>query len=171
MPHFVTQSTMNSIKLRTKKKSRQERGISLIEVLISIIVMTFGLLGISGLMMAGVNNSTGSDLASRANQAASEIMDAMRANRGNAVNYVTDFETDPASITGTSPADTDRKQWLQTLALLPGGSGEIKAGLAANTYTVKVRFANCIGTLSALEAKACVDGTGEKRTILFIFQI
>jgi type IV pilus assembly protein PilV len=170
MPNFVIQSTMNLSQYITQKNPRKQRGISLIEVLISIIVMTFGLLGISGLMMAGVNNSTGSDLASRANQSASEIMDAMRANRGNALNYVTDFGADPTTITGTTPADTDRKQWLETLALLPGGGGEIKV-ISGNTFSVKIRFSNCIGTLSSVEKAACVAGSGEKRTIPFIFQI
>lgn len=170
MPYIVIQIAMDSIQKRIHRNFRTQHGISLIEVLISIIVMTFGLLGISGLMMAGVNNSTGSDLSSRANQSATEIMDAMRANRGNALNYVTDFGTAPSTITGTSLADTDRKQWLETLALLPGGSGEIKF-ISGNTFSVTIRFSNCIGTLNKDEKAACVAGTGEKRKIPFRFQI
>jgi type IV pilus assembly protein PilV len=152
------------------KKSQQ--GISLIEVLISIVVMTFGLLGISGLMMSGVNNSTGSDLSSRANQSANEIMDAMRANRGNAASYVTDYGTTESSITGTTTADLDRKQWIAALARLPAGTGEIKATTVANTYTVKVRFANCLGSLNKDERDACIDNAAtSRRTIEFTFQI
>lgn len=163
---------MNSNHHKNKTSTRSERGFSLIEVLISIIVMTFGLLGISGLMMSGVNNSTGSDLASRASQSASEIMDAMRANRENAANYKTAIGTKAADITGTTVADNDRKAWLLALERLPGGAGEIDtvAG-TTNTYKVIVRFANCIGSLSQDEKDKCVAGTGEKREIPFTFQI
>lgn len=153
----------------TKKTSR---GISLIEVLISIVVMTFGLLGISGLMMAGVNNSTGSDLASRANQSAIEIMDAMRANRGNAANYVIAYTTLTSTLTGTTPQDVDRKQWREIIERLPGGGGAIEtvAG-TANTYKVLVRFSNCLGTLSADEKTKCASSTVGRREIEYTFQI
>lgn len=152
------------------KKSQQ--GISLIEILISIVVMTFGLLGISGLMVAGVNNSTGSDLASRANQSAIEIMDAMRANRGNAANYVIAYTTLTSTLTGTTPQDVDRKQWREIIERLPGGGGaiEVVAG-STNTYKVLVRFSNCLGTLSADEKTKCASSTAGSREIEYTFQI
>ena len=152
------------------KKTQQ--GISLIEVLISIVVMTFGLLGISGLMMSGVNNSTGSDLASRANQSASEIMDAMRANRGNAASYVISYGTASSTLTGTTTADKDRKQWLEALERLPAGAGEIKATAVANTYTVEIKFANCIGSLNKTEMDNCIANNADsRRKIKFTFQV
>lgn len=151
------------------KKSQQ--GISLIEVLISIVVMTFGLLGISGLMMSGVNNSTGSDLASRANQSANEIMDAMRANRGNAASYVISYGTATSTLTGTTTADLDRKQWRDALERLPAGAGEITA-TGANTYTVEVRFANCLGSLNKTEMDNCIaNNVSSRRKIKFTFQV
>jgi type IV pilus assembly protein PilV len=153
-------------------QQKSQRGISLIEVLVAIIVMTFGLLGISGLMMAGVNNSTGSDLASRANQSASEIMDAMRANRGNAANYVIEYATDAK----TSPANTaekDIKQWRDSLAILPAGTGKIEVVPGAvNTYKVTVKFANCLGTLNKTQLDACTGNTAaSKRELTFIFKV
>jgi type IV pilus assembly protein PilV len=163
---------MKSKNFKTRIRSNLQRGFSLIEVLISIIVMTFGLLGISGLMMSGVNNSTGSDLASRASQSASEIMDAMRANRENAANYKTVLGTKAANITGTTVADKDRKAWLEAVERLPGGVAEIEIPSGTtNTYTVTVRFSNCIGSLSKIEKDNCVNGTAEKRPITFTFQI
>ena len=160
----------NNFKKRVARKL--EQGFSLIEVLISIVVMTFGLLGISGLMMSGVNNATGSDLASRASQSASEIMDAMRANRENAANYITSIGTKSTDISGTTVADTDRVAWLKALELLPGGAGEIQpVPGTTNTYKVIIRFANCIGSLSTEEKTNCTNGTGEKREIPFTFQI
>lgn len=168
---------MKPINNKTRSTYRKtNRGFSMIEVLISILVMTFGLLGISGLMMKGVDNSTGNELASRASQSASEIMDAMRANPTNASSYLTNFGTDPTTLTGTSPDKTDRKQWLQALQRLPGGDGSITVDASTadtNDYIVLVRFANCIGTLSTTEKAACAAATNnnEKRTLTFKFKI
>ena len=145
----------------------------MIEVLISILVMSFGLLGISGLMMKGIDNSTGTELASRASQSASEIMDAMRANPDNAALYLTNYGTDPATLTGTTPDQTDLKQWLTALKNnLPSGQGEI-TGSVANGFTVKIRYANCIGTLSPDEKTQCAAATNntDKRTVQFKFKI
>ena len=146
----------------------------MVEVLVSLLLMTIGLLGISGLMLSGVNNSTGMDLSSRAGQSASQIMDAMRANPANAANYVTSYGTDPATLTGTTPQDSDRKLWLEAVKLLPGGDGKITAvaGLAGQ-YEVEVRFSTCLGTLSTDEKTACttVTGDSDKKKIKFTFKI
>lgn len=156
------------------KLRKAHEGFSMIEVLISILVMTFGLLGISGLMVSGIKNATGSELASRASQSASEIMDAMRANPNNAASYVTAFGTDPTTLTGTLPQNTDRKQWLEALQRLPGGDGEIKTDTTVSGgYVVSVRFANCIGTLSTAQQTNCKNATSnsEKRNIEFKVKI
>jgi type IV pilus assembly protein PilV len=155
----------------------------MIETLVSILLMTIGLLGVGGLMMAGVNNASGFDLSSRASQAANEIMDAMRANATNAKDYITAYGTVPSSLTGTTPAAADRAQWLTNVQRLPGGDGRISyadpsaacatGGLSACDYIVSIRFANCLGTLSAAELAACttVASDNEKRTISFRFRI
>lgn len=161
------------------KKSQQ--GFSMVEVLISILVMSFGLLGIGGLMMSGVNNSTGSDLASRATQSANEMMDAMRAN--SAANTSTsstylwpNWSASTSTLTGgTTTADTDRLQWLNTLRTsLPAGDGIIeREGLAAdNRYKISVRYMNCMGTLNADQKASCANsGTNSKNTLIFKFKI
>lgn len=157
--------------IRAKKK---ESGFSLVEVLVSLLLMTIGLLGISGLMLSGVNNSTGFDLASRASQSATQIMDAMRANSTNAADYVTAYGTDPATLTNTTPAENDRKGWLEAVKRLPGGDGQILGDAAApGEYVVTIRYSNCLGSLSGNEKSACTSPTAnsEKRTISFRFRI
>lgn len=161
----------------------EQAGFSMIESLVSILLMTIGLLGVGALMMSGVNNATGFDLSSRASQAANEIMDAMRANATNAKDYITAYGTAPASLTGTTPAAADRNQWLTNVQRLPGGDGRITyadptsacaaANLSACDYIVSIRFANCLGTLSAAEQTACqaVASDNEKRIISFRFRI
>ena len=154
--------------------SRSQRGFSMVEILVSLLLMTIGLLGISGLLLSGVNNSTGIDLSSRASQSANQIIDAMRANSSNVTLYETDWGTDPTSLSGTSPADTDRKQWLLALNQLPGGDGKIEAvaGMPGQ-FQISIRFANCLGSISNVEANNCksVSNNNEKRVISFLFRI
>lgn len=146
----------------------------MIEVLVSLLIMTIGLLGVAGLMLSGVNNATGFDLSSRATQSANEIMDAMRANPANAASYVTAYGTVAASLGTTTVADADRKQWLQAVQRLPGGDGKIETVAGATSqYKISVRYANCMGSLSASESASCtnVSSDNEKRTISFLIQI
>ena len=154
------------------KSKKSNQGFSMIEVLVSILIMTFGLLGISGLMLKGVDNATSSDLSARANQSANEIMDAMRANANNRSSYLTNMDTKGSDISGTTIADTDRKQWLETLALLPGGKGSIETDVAiTNGFTVTIRFNNCIGTLTKTEIDACASSTSNLRDLVFKFSV
>jgi type IV pilus assembly protein PilV len=167
-----------TLELTTMKRAlakdlpHSQSGFSMIEVLISILVMSFGLLGIGGLMMSGVNNSTGSDLASRATQSASEIMDAMRANSAlnTATNskYILGYGTSLTSLSGTAPENVDRLQWLTTLRRdLPGGDGKIERDPDVNVtngYIVTIQFVNCIGTLNATEKTACVNASNSNTT-------
>ena len=154
------------------KHAKSQQGFSLIEVLISILVMTFGLLGISGLMLKGVDNATGTDLASRANQSANEIMDAMRANAANKSLYVTNMGVKASDITVTTIADADRKQWLTAVALLPGGQGSILTDttVSPNITTVTIQFNNCIGTLTTAEFESCKT-VATKRELVFKFSV
>lgn len=139
--------------------ARNQHGFSMIEVLVTIVIMAFGLLGVSGLMLSGVNNATAMDLSSRATQSANEIMDAMRANAPNAASYVTAYSATPSdtSLTGTEIYKADIKQWLTALARLPGGDGSIlqDATPVDGEYIIKVRFTNCLGTLTATNKTNC----------------
>jgi type IV pilus assembly protein PilV len=165
----------NALKLKNAQS-----GFSMIEVLISILVMSFGLLGIGGLMMSGVNNSTNSDLSSRATQSANEIMDAMRANAGlntptNSA-YIIGYGTALTTLTGTAPENIDRTQWLTELRRLPAGDGKIERDVAAdNTYKITVRYANCVGTLNQTQKDACTNAsalnTTHLREIVYKFKI
>jgi type IV pilus assembly protein PilV len=156
---------------------QSQRGFSMIEVLISILVMSFGLLGIGGMMMTGVNNTTGSDLASRATQSASEIMDAMRANsnaaRSNLYLWAT-WGGDTSTLSSSAPQDADRLQWLNTIRTLPGGDGTItQDATVPNGYIITVRYTNCLGTLNATQQSNCVNATvnSDKRTLVFRLKI
>lgn len=63
------------------KQSRPfQRGMTMMEVLISIVVFAFGLLGIAGLIVVGIKASYSSQQRTTATQMAYDLMDRMRSN-------------------------------------------------------------------------------------------
>lgn len=76
----------------------RQRGMTMIEVLVSIVVFTFGLLGIAGLLVVGIKSSYSSQQRSSATQVAYDIMDRVRSNNvgANAGSYNKSV-TDPAA--------------------------------------------------------------------------
>lgn len=117
---------------RTKNK-----GFTLIEVLVSVLVLSTGLLGIAGLQLTGLKNNYNSELRSQAKQLAYDIADRMRANSDEAnsgSNYLIDIGEDASSLTDCETnacseqnmADYDLNAWKSTLQIkLPLGDGKI----------------------------------------------
>jgi type IV pilus assembly protein PilV len=128
-------------------RTRYQAGTSLIEVLVSIVIASVGLLGLAGMNAASVRYTKMTQYRATATQLVIDIADRMRANNTDAAglaNYVlsSDFAaqaTLPAAPTPScrSSADTctqaqmaaaDLQQWRATVrARLPEGSASIKA--------------------------------------------
>lgn len=110
-------------------------GFAMLEVLIAILVVSFGLLGLAGLQAVGLRNNHSAYMRSIATQEAYDIADRMRANKvgADAGNYhmtSTTTPTDPNCITsGCTTANMavyDAYEWKTNLAsLLPGGVGVV----------------------------------------------
>jgi type IV pilus assembly protein PilV len=113
---------------------RREDGFTLLEVLIAIVVFSFGLLGIAGMMTISVRNNHNGYLRSQANFLAENMLDRMRANPNALWNG---FYAGTASP-GTTACDTlnpcnfqqlaqyDMEHWAQSVQLaLPDGQGTI----------------------------------------------
>lgn len=64
---------------------RQQKGISLIEVLISLVILSIGLLGIAAVLIASLRNSQSSMEHSQAVVQAYSVLDAMRSNKPQAI--------------------------------------------------------------------------------------
>lgn len=128
----------------------RSRGFSLMEILVTVIVLSIGLLGLAGLQMTGMRNNHSAYLRSQATILANDVLDRMRANRTTALigSYDTAIGT-PATApaancdgqttdncTEAEMATLDIDQWKQNLAnLLPSGDGSI-ARTAVGTQTL-----------------------------------
>jgi type IV pilus assembly protein PilV len=113
---------------------KTQTGASLIEVLVAVVLLTFGILGVAGLQLVGTKTNHGSYLRSQAVSLAYDVADRMRANAAGAVanNYNTAAATlyaaadGPAcgAVLGAIGAAVDVNQWKSCLeAQLPEGRG------------------------------------------------
>lgn len=117
---------------------RHQRGLSLLEVLVAIVILSLGLLGMAGLQAASLRTSQGSFYRAQAAQYADDMAERMRANLGEARNY--GLALADAAPTGTSVRDRDLADWLAKLRSLPGGDGSVAIDLANNLVTITVQW-------------------------------
>jgi type IV pilus assembly protein PilV len=99
---------------RSRPLARGQRGYSLIEVMIAVLVMAIGLLGIAAMQTAALRNSQSSLERSQAVISAYTVLDAMRANRDAALagDYNTGgFQCDTDG--SGSLASVDRGEWVK----------------------------------------------------------
>lgn len=123
------------------KTRRHQRGLTLIEVLVAVLVLAIGLLGLAGLQAASMRFSHDAQLRSQATFLANDIMDRWRANRGGDYTsgmVATDCDTSLAPD-GNSLAENDLAEWRNLLACrLPAGQGSIEEnGNGVVTITIQ----------------------------------
>lgn len=128
---------------------RQQAGTSLIEILVTILIVSFGLLGVAGVVGNGLKNNHSSYGRTQASILAADIIDRMRANRREAEGVGAPYDivlTDPTP-TGTSVAEQDLNAWRTALAsTLPSGAGAISMNAATKKVAVTVQWDDSRGT-------------------------
>jgi len=124
-------------------KRKSQRGTTLIETLVALVVLSVGLLGIAALQMTSLRNNRGAHLRSQAQVLAYDIADRMRANR-NAAQANAYLTTLAAGPTGTGLVLTDLQAWKGTLAeALPGGQGEIVR--VGEMFRITIQWTDTLG--------------------------
>ncbi|MDQ1812250.1 type IV pilus modification protein PilV [Massilia sp. CCM 9210] len=121
---------------------RRQQGFSMLEVLITMLVISFGLLGIAGLIITNFKNSHSAYSRGQATIFANDIIDRMRANRTVAqagAPYVIDVEAaTPAAV--ATVGDRDIRQWRLALAsAVKKGTGGI-AFLPSGNVVVTIQW-------------------------------
>jgi type IV pilus assembly protein PilV len=122
----------------TSSGARLQRGLSLIEVLVAMVILSLGLLGMAGLQAAGLRTSQSAFYRAQAAQYAEDMAERMRANLGQAQNYAILMSATSPACAGTCANDTT--DWLARLRSLPGGDGAIGIDLANETVTITVQW-------------------------------
>ena len=136
-----------------------QSGFTMLEVLISIMIISIGLLGLAGLQTLSLKGSQSAYFRSVATQLAYDMGDRMRGNLTgvysqsyNRTGVTTDYSTAVAACgltTGCSAAQlaqNDAKEWQDLVAnLLPGGQGIICIDRTPNDLTATPAAPLCDG--------------------------
>jgi type IV pilus assembly protein PilV len=127
--------------------ARRQRGASMIELLVSVLIFAFGMLGVVGMMTKTLGYSQISLYRSQATALADDILDRMRTDPANARNgnWSTELDDAASSFTGTTIAQTELKDWKTGVeGLLPacpsGPSAGASISITGNLVTVTIQW-------------------------------
>lgn len=127
------------------KRARSSFGFSLLEVLIALLIFSFGMLGLAALQTYSVKTNQSAHLRSQATALANMMMDSIRANRQELSAYYSNSYEEFACATApteSSPAAHDVEFWRQQVnCLLPEGRGAI-APISPNEVAVCIRWSD-----------------------------
>lgn len=136
-------SAMDGACCAAQHRSRQ-LGFSLIEVLVTLAILSVALLGLAYLQAQGMQLNTSAYSRTQASILAGDIIDRMRVNGGNVAAYDTDgFTPDPenaCTVTAAPDPDNDRHCWYGRLHdSLPNGNATIDVD-GSGVVTVQITW-------------------------------
>lgn len=126
----------------------QQSGVSLLEVLIAVVVLSLGILGLAGLQMSALRNNQSSMERSMAVIESYSIVDAMRVDRDNAIDGAFDITLDDDPEEGTF-AGNELVKWRARLILLLGPAALGSVDCDGANCTVIVQWNDSRGTSGA----------------------
>lgn len=139
--------------MRVKAMFRQgqfsrQRGVALLEVMITFFVLAVGLLGLAALQVKAMQFNQDSYLRSQATVAASDILDRMRVNTAQA--KAGSYNVSYGTTASTYATGTDLNDWLTFLnGSFPGGEGDISCNSTTLVCTVKIHWTDKINSTSS----------------------
>lgn len=118
---------------------RLNGGVSLVEVLVSIVLLSVGLLGAAGLMGASMRNTNIAYQRSQATVLADDILDRMRANVEDARTGNYNIGLGPAYSAATAMSRYDTAEWISMVeSTLPGGRARVTVDGNPNSHMAEI---------------------------------
>lgn len=120
---------------------KYQRGVGLIEVLVTLLVLSSSLMALAALQTRSLAFNHGAYIRSQTNIYAYDILDRIRLNSTNLANYnVAPAVFDPSSSVVTAPlAAADIDAWRRAIATsIPSGQGSIACVVAIQVCTVTI---------------------------------
>ena len=123
----------------SKGLHRRAAGFSLIEVLVSMLVLGIGILGMAALQLNSMKFNQTAAVRTQATFLAYDMSDRLRANRADARGGSYDTDLDDAAPAGANITATDLRRWKAALGTqLPAGSGSIER--SGNVISITVQW-------------------------------
>ena len=160
----------DSVPRAQRKVARGQRGDTMIEVLVTIIILAVGVLGAAALQVTTLKNLSTSHSAGVAAIIAEDFSERMRANPTAALadGYVhdtapigdTDCVANLCSMADLANYDIET-WWNQLTAVLPAGTAEVTRNAGTNTFVLTVRWdedrSGSTGTTCPMESEADLE--------------
>ncbi len=117
---------------------KNARGFTLVEVLVSIVIVAIGLLGMAGLTAASLKSNNTSYYRSQATVLANDILERMRANVVQARGGQYDIAAGPAYTAAAGTLQRfDGEAWIASAAAaLPSGVGTVNVNAGTATIVI-----------------------------------
>ncbi len=143
-------------------KTTSNSGFTLIEILISLVVLSIGLLGVAGMQVVGMKNNHSAYLRTQATLLAYDYADILRTNFNLVYNSSTfDSYTTPSSVTSSAAAactssncnasemaTADLNHWSKSVIdTLPSGAGVISRN--GDIFTVTMTWEDDLADLDS----------------------
>jgi type IV pilus assembly protein PilV len=140
--HVLTKFWLPFNAVKFKFDMNKQKGFSLIEVLVTIVIISFGMLGVAGVIVNSLKNNSSSYARTQASVLANDIIDRMRANKTTAelstLPYNLAMTTTPS---GTGVVQNDLMEWRAALAsAMPSGKGSVAINAVTKKVTVVVQW-------------------------------
>jgi len=127
------------------KSISTQQGTTLIEVVITVLILATSLLAMANLQTRSLQFNQGALMRSQANIHVYDILDRMRLNRGidadnRLLAYSTDYDGTPS---GNAVATTDVAEWRERIQKdLPDGKGKIACDQATRICTITIKWSD-----------------------------
>ena len=171
---------MNRMKVKQLRHGQGQAGFSMIEVLVTLLIISLALLGTAGLQVYAMRLNQGGQFRTQAVFLAADLAERIEANKPGAVagNYAAATSSVPAAIstacidapcTPLELAGFDLLQWQNAIvAALPQGSWTVAHDGPANpiTYTITIGWIDRQGDVTYAApvggSPTGISGTGER---------
>jgi type IV pilus assembly protein PilV len=130
------------------------RGISMIELLVSLLIFSFGMLGLAGLQTRTLSFNQSSLYRSQATALTDDILERMRVDRANASEGDWDSAANvkSADLSGTEVYKVEMKDWKAAVeSTLPAGAASV--AVAGGVVTITISWDDSRGVEAAQEWK------------------
>lgn len=176
---MIPRGAINGRCRKPRQARRIQRGFSLIEVMVALVIIAIGLLGVAGVLVLSANNNDSAKMQSMAAIQATSLAADMEENpsfwttgpgatasinvQGATVSpatYASPVNCSQATCSGTEMAGYDLANWGQALAgALPAGTGNVACSLAPRPTPTSPPAVDCTIAIQWQENQMSNDNT------------
>lgn len=115
-------------------------GISMIETMVTLVILAFGLLGLAGLQTVSLKNNQASQWRAQATMYGYDIIDRMRSNCGAAHAGLYNISLSAAKPSASDMVSGDLAAWRNGLATLLSGTGSVSVDSGNRQATIVIQW-------------------------------